>query len=139
MKDVTNVRGYRKQTFLSYAYLDKGLTLALYYFFKVNGGFLYVNWMWEGTNESSKVTKQELEKALCDSNQFLFLRTTNSEFHVRGNNSIRQWCSWEIGFYYSKNQHEKYYTSFYDKQPTRNDLLDSFSIMTDVVNGQVVS
>lgn len=141
MEDISSVRGQREQTFLSYAYYDKGLTLALYYLFEMRGGFLYVNWMWKGTNKNSKVTKQELESALRDSGQFLFLRTTNSELHVRGNNSIRQWCAWEIGFYYNtKNQKEKFYTSFYDKRRIgKNDLLDSFNVMGNVVNGKVIS
>lgn len=142
MEDISSVQGQREQTFLSYAYYDKGLTLALYYLFEMKGGFLYVNWMWKGTNKNSKVTKRELERALRDSRQFLFLRTTNSELHVRGNNnSIRQWCAWEIGFYYNtKNQKEKFYTSFYDKKRIKkNDLLDSFNVMGNVVNGKVVS
>lgn len=142
MEDISSVRGKREQTFLSYAYFDKGLTLALYYFFEMKGGFLYVNWMWKGTNKNSKVTKQELESALRDSGQFLFLRTTNSELHIRGNNnSIRQWCAWEIGFYYNtENRKEKFYTSFYDKKRIgKNDLLDSFNVMGNVVNGKVIT
>ena len=63
LKDIDSVREGRTQTFLSYAYTDKGLTLALYYMFKIKGGFLYVNWMWEDTNNDSRVTKRALEKA----------------------------------------------------------------------------
>lgn len=137
-KEPFETRRGRPQTFLSYAYSDKGITLALYYMFEVKGGFLYVNWMWEGSNNDGKITKKELESALVESDQFLFLRTPNSELHIKGNNSIRQWCSWEIGFFYLKNRAEKYYTSFYDKRPTRNDMLDTFSAMLDVVNGEVI-
>lgn len=72
--------------------------------------------MWDGVNSHSSMTKSKLESALADSDQFLFLRTTNSELRVRGNNnSVRQWCAWEIGNYYTKHKDEKYYTSIYDR------------------------
>ena len=111
------VRASRKQTFLSYAYYDKGLTQAMFVYFWMRSGFLYVNWMWDGVNSHSSMTKSKLESALADSDQFLFLRTTNSELRVRGNNnSVRQWCAWEIGNYYTKHKDEKYYTSFMIEQ-----------------------
>lgn len=72
--------------------------------------------MWDRVNNHSSVTKEKLEEALKDSNQFLFLRTTNSELRIRGNNSIRQWCAWEIGNFYTKHKEEKYYTSFYEQR-----------------------
>lgn len=52
--------------------------------------------MWDGVNNNSSINKSNLESALADSDQLLFLRTTNSELRVRGNNSVRQWCAWEI-------------------------------------------
>lgn len=127
----------RKQTFLSYAYYDRGLTQALFYYFWHRSGFLYVNWMWDGKNKHGSTTKQKLEGALEDSDQLLFLRTTNSELRIRGNNSIRQWCSWEIGNFYTKHPEDKYYTSFYDKTEPRNDILDTFRPMIDVVQGEI--
>ncbi|MFR7390360.1 MAG: hypothetical protein ACLUTU_16370 [Blautia faecis] len=79
-----------------------------------------------------------MEDALKDSNQFLFPRTTNSELRIRGNNnSIRQWCAWEIGNFYTKHKEEKYYTSFYDKTEPRNDILDTFRPMREVVLGEI--
>lgn len=131
------IRTARKQTFLSYAYNDKGLTQALFYYFWLRSGFLYVNWMWDGVNNHSSVTKEKLEDVLKDSNQFLFLRTTNSELRIRGNNSIRQWCAWEIGNFYTKHKDEKYYTSFYDKTEPQNDILDTFRPMKEVVLGEI--
>lgn len=129
----------RKQTFLSYAYYDKGLTTALFMYFLQKNGFLYVNWMWNGVNGNGTVTKRVLESALDDSDQFLFLRTTNSEMHIQGNNqSIRQWCSWEIGNFYTKHNENKFYTSFYDKEEPRNDILDSFKAMKEVRNGVIL-
>lgn len=104
----------------------------------MRAGFLYVNWMWDRVNSNSSITKSKLERALADSEQLLFLRTTNSELRVRGNNnSVRQWCAWEIGNYYNKHKDEKYYTSFYDRTEPRNDILDTFSPMEEVVLGEI--
>lgn len=58
-----SLRTARKQTFLPYAYYDKGLTQALFYYFWRRSGFLYVNWMWDGVNNHSFVTKEKLEEA----------------------------------------------------------------------------
>ena len=138
LSDDEIIRTARKQTFLSYAYYDKGLTQALFYYFWLRSGFLYVNWMWDGVNNHSSATKEKLEDALKDSDQFLFLRTTNSELRIRGNNnSIRQWCAWEIGNFYTKHKEDKYYTSFYDKTEPRNDILDTFRPMREVVLGEM--
>lgn len=138
LSEMEDILKYRKQTFLSYAYYDKGLTQALFIYFWMRAGFLYVNWMWDGVNSHSSLTKSKLERALADSEQFLFLRTTNSELRVRGNNnSVRQWCAWEIGNYYTKHKDEKYYTSFYDRTEPRNDILDTFSPMKEVVLGKI--
>lgn len=96
--------------------------------------------MWNSTNNSGITTKKILEKALEESEQLLFLRTTNSELRVPGNNnSIRQWCSWEIGNFYTKRETEKYYTSFYDKSLPKNDILDSFKPIGDVNFGSIIS
>ena len=127
----------RKQTFLSYAYDDKGLTQALFYYFWVNSGFLYVDWMWNGAFNSGSLIKENLENALEDSEQFLFLRTTNSELKVRGNHTIRQWCAWEIGNFYTKHKDQKFYTSFYDKTKPNNVILDTFKPMEKVELGEI--
>ncbi len=137
--DIKDLSTQKRQTFLSYAYDDKGVTLALFYYFWKRSGFLYVNWMWDGLNSHSSITKNNLESALSCSEQFLFLRTPNSELRVQGNNnSIRQWCAWEIGNFYTKCGEEKYFTSFYDKaEPRRNDILDTFKPMKEVLNGEI--
>lgn len=137
LSDDGSIRTERKLTFLSYAYYDKGLTQALFYYFWKRSGFLYVNWMWDGVNNHSSATKEKLEDVLKYSNQFLFLRTTNSELRIRGNHSIRQWCAWEIGNFYTKHKEEKYYTSFYDKIEPQNDILDTFKPMKEVVLGKI--
>ena len=64
LSDNEIIRTARKQTFLSYAYYDKGLTQALFYYFWLRSGFLYVNWMWDGANNHSSATKEKLEDAL---------------------------------------------------------------------------
>lgn len=58
LSDNEIIRTARKQTFLSYAYYDKGLTQALFYYFWLRSGFLYVNWMWDGANNHSSATKE---------------------------------------------------------------------------------
>lgn len=121
------------QTFLSYAYYDKGISIGLFIYFLLNGGFLYVNWMWSGTNPAH-ITKQQLDLELKRSNQFLFLRTLNSELDYYGNSHIRQWCSWEIGNYYTKNKSRKFYLNFYG-ETSKNDLLSTFSIFRYVKDG----
>ena len=137
IEDISRVRFGRKQTFLSYTYYDKGLTQALFYYFWLRSGFLYVNWMWNGVNSNSSITKKILEDELNRSNQLLFLRTINSELRIRGNHSIRQWCSREIGNFYTKHSDEKYYTSFYDTIEASNDILDTFKPMKEVVHGDI--
>ena len=47
LSDDELIRTARRKTFLSYAYYDKGLTQALFYYFWLRSGFLYVNWMWD--------------------------------------------------------------------------------------------
>ena len=80
------------------------------------------------------VTKKQLDNELGRSNQFLFLRTINSELDYYGNSHIRQWCSWEIGNYYTKNPSRKFYINFYGTT-LKNDLLTTFSIFRYVKDG----
>lgn len=135
---IESIRSSRKQTFLSYTYANKGLTNSLFIYFWMNFGFLYVNWMWDGVNSNSSLTKEKLEQALADSKQFLFLRTIESELRVQGNHcSIRQWCAWEIGNFYTKKKEEKYYTSLYDREESRNDMLDTFKPFKEVIDGEI--
>ena len=60
ISDDESIRTARKKTFLSYAYYDKGLTQALFYYFWRRSGLLYVNWMWDGVNNHSSVTIEKL-------------------------------------------------------------------------------
>ncbi|MCQ2286901.1 MAG: hypothetical protein MJZ76_08520 [Bacteroidales bacterium] len=100
--NLNSLRNNRPQVFLSYAYVDRGLSLALFYYFLQNNAFLYIDWMWRGDVEDGGLLKYDLNCALCRSEQLLFLRTPNSELKVSGGTFIRQWCAWEIGNYYAK-------------------------------------
>lgn len=124
------------QTFLSYSYDDKGISLGLFLFFLTKGGFLYVNWMWSGMNPNSTITKAQLEKELAHSDQLLFLRTLNSELEYYRGSQIRQWCSWEIGNYYTKRNDEKFIVDFYGNKE-KNDLLQSFKPLSYVIDGKI--
>ena len=116
---------------------NKGLSLALFLYFEFHGGFLFVDWMWNGKERNGKLLKEKLENELKESSQLLFLRTTASELNLRGNHIIRQWCSWEIGNFYSKKKEQKYLLAFYN-QNNRNILLDSFHVFHDVSNGVII-
>jgi hypothetical protein len=127
----------RKQVFLSYAYDDRALSLALFVYFAFNDIFLYVDWMQSGKNKTGKLTKEKLEKELKNSNQLLFLRTALSELHIPGGYSIRQWCAWEIGNFYAKRSNEKYIISFYENELIDNLFLDTFKIMDGIKDGRI--
>ena len=43
----------------------------------------------------------------------------------------------KLVIFISKKQSEKYYTSFYDTTPPRNDLLDTFRPLENVENGYI--
>lgn len=130
--------GKNSKVFLSYAYIDKGLTLSLFYWFLSKDIFLYVDWMWHSSNPNGIITKSSLNNELNTSDQFLFLRTPRSELGIARYKGIRQWCSWEIGNFYCKRKDEKYYINSYDIIPTKNDMLDSFKPMIDVVGGKII-
>lgn len=125
--DPQKFRGEMPQTFLSYAYTDKGATLGLYLYFLKHGGFLYVDWMWSGSLSGVNI-KSKIHEELRKSTQFLFFRSPNSELALKsGSRMIRQWCSWEIGNYYNLNENKKFYTNFYRPRKPSNDILDDFN------------
>lgn len=127
------------KVFLSYTMDDKGLTLALFYYFYLNGIFLYVDWMHSPALSTGKKIKKTIIKELQTSDQFLFFRTSNSELSIYGGNTIKQWCAWEIGNYYSIKKDEKYYLNFYETSSTKNKLLDTFKPMKGIKKGKIVT
>ena len=125
------------QTFLSYAYDDKGVTLGLYLYFLNNGGFLYVDWMWHGELHGVKI-KNSIYHELLNSSQFLFLRSPSSELETgQGERMIRQWCSWEIGNYFNLKDNKKYFTNFYKAKKPTNEILCDFDQAYYVSNGLI--
>lgn len=139
LQETIETTDYKKmpKTFLSYAFDDKGLSFALYLYFLNHGGFLFVDWMWNGRITNSHLLKETISNEIKTSNQFLFVRTTASELKVKGNYTIRQWCSWEIGNFYDVNKDNKFMIAFYDPN-TNNQILETFKIMKDVEKGNII-
>ena len=93
----------QKRVFLSYSVKDKLYTLLLFTLAKKYNVFLSVDWMINDVDEDGSNLKNVLFRVLNSADNLLFLRTLNSEFNVKGVAQVRQWCSWEIGTFYHKN------------------------------------
>ena len=126
----------RPKTFLSYAYTDKGLSFALFIYFYLNGGFLFVDWMWNRKITDTALLKEIIYSHISTSTQFLFMRTAASELQVKYGVSIRQWCSWEIGNFYTVDKSNKFILNFYSNN-VPNQILDTFKTMVRVVDGVI--
>lgn len=134
-----NPFGY-KQTFLSYSYADKGLTLILFFYFLANQGYLYIDWMHSPAYENGVAIKSSLSRALSNSDQLLFLYTPNSEMRFNEKRSLKEWCSWEFGSFYSSIGSHKYYIrvpSNFAKYEVP-DILDTFKEFESVSNGEII-
>jgi hypothetical protein len=83
--------------FLSFAYDDKPLTLALFFYFQSKGKYLWVDWM--HNNKISEYSKlvECLIKPIDISSDFFFLLTPNSYVISKYRMYLRSWCSWEMG------------------------------------------
>lgn len=100
-----------KFTFLSYAFHDKLVSFLLFLEAKTEGIVLYVDWMYSSDlSEDSERLKNNLNYFLNASNKLLFLRSVNSELNTyvtmyglfrENKKMVRQWCSWEIGNFYT--------------------------------------
>ena len=125
------------QTFLSYAYVDKGITLILFFYFLANGGYLYVDWMHSPAYPNGLVIKESLSEALNSSKQFLFLYTPNSQVKTGEKMSLKEWCSWEFGGFYFLHKCEKFYIRIPNNFGNYYvpDILDTFKIMDGVDSG----
>ena len=133
-----NPFGY-KQTFLSYSYADKGLTLILFFYFLVNNGYLYVDWMHSPAYPNGIAIKDSLTTALDMSSHLLFLYTPNSEVESGDKRSLKEWCSWEFGSFYSRSHQSKFYIRLPNnfRKYKMPDILDTFMEMDGVVNGVI--
>lgn len=112
------------KVFLSYAYKDMGLSFALFLYCLSHDVFLFVDWMWNTSKEEGKKVKEIIEEELDTSSQLLFTLTPASELNAHGYHTIRQWCAWEIGNFFTKRKEEKYYVNFYPKH-TKNNFIDT--------------
>ena len=107
------------QVFLSYASEDRLYTLCLYIYMSFQGINLYVDWLFSDFKENGINIKHHLFQALMNSEQFLFLRSLNSELQIKGSHNIKGWCSWEMGNYYNIGKGEKYYIELYSRPETK--------------------
>lgn len=124
-----------KNTFLSYAYLDKGLTIGLFIHFKENGGYLFVDWMHNKKKPDSEI-KRIINDAISNTEQFLFLRSPNSEIRNRKDGFIRPWCAYEIGHFSAlKNKNKMYYISTNNLKANISPILYGFKEMDYINDG----
>ena len=141
------------KVFLSYAYKDKLYSWVLYHYMRKNSVLLYVDWMHSNALGDGAEIKANLQKALSDSEQFLFLRTANSELGKSDTKQIRSWCSWEFGNFYGPTSKglvnrakEKYYIQVYtslNKKEIRKrnavpTIIDGLKRLSDVKQGRLV-
>ena len=141
------------QVFLSYAYKDKLYSWGLYHYMRKQSVLLYVDWMHSDALENGVEIKTNLQKALSDSEQFLFLRTSNSELGKKDTKQIRSWCSWEFGNFYGpvsnglvERAEEKYYIQVYSnlkkkenrKKEAMPTIIDGLKRLYDVKQGRLV-
>lgn len=125
------------KVFLSYAYTDKLYTVGLYCYFLGQGIELYIDWMYNPYLKDGKVLKEKLRENLAQSEQFLFLRSANSELHLGGSYYVRPWCAWELGNYYEHIKDEKYYISLYGMPRTNNMQLDGLKMLRSIRAGRL--
>lgn len=135
MKEISQ----NNQVFLSYAHSDKLYTCGLFLLFKSNGIFLFIDWMHNDIIEETTLLKNQIDLQLRKSNQFLFLRTFNSDLGIKGGR-IRQWCSWEIGNYYCKKKDSKFFTEIYSQKEhsNTNNLLGNFKPLKGFLGGKMI-
>jgi len=129
------------RVFLSYAFKDRLYLLGIYDFFFIHGVHLYIDAFHNREHTDGDKLKEILSKELNRSNQFLFLRTPNSEFSMRGSYQIRQWCAWEIGYYHNLKMKQCFYFTVYEREIDKNKpvnlLIQSFVRLTKIENGSL--
>lgn len=129
------------QVFLSYAHKDKPYTLALFQYFLSFDIYLHVDWMHNPALVGGLRIKTALSHALIQSNQLLVLLSKNQELLLSGNKSIRPWCAWEIGNFYSmKGGGEQYFLRLYsdlestDIAPSDNVFVEDMQKLSGIGN-----
>ncbi|MDR0846371.1 MAG: hypothetical protein LBN08_02545 [Lactobacillales bacterium] len=121
LRDSMNIG--EEMIFLSYSFKDRFYSLGLYIVANRMGKYLFVDWMMTDEADDVYELKRNLSYALDNADKILFLRTMNSELNTEArflknreakekNKQIRQWCAWEMGYYYKNNcQKSKYQIS----------------------------
>lgn len=130
-----------KRVFLSYAYEDLTYTIALFFYLYEHNILLYIDWMHNEAIDDGIILKDSLNTALSSSEQLLFLRSINSELNIGGFKSIRKWCSWEVGNFYSNstgNNTQKYFLNLYGELPLGNLHLHGFSLLDSISNSRLI-
>ena len=134
----------RKQVFLSHAFEDKLYTYALFLYMYDKDINLYVDWLYNEEIKDGILLKRHLKNELNKSSQLLYLRSINSELRIRGSGSIRPWCSWELGSYYSIydiNKKNKFYIEMYDRPDYKgvdNLQLDGIKPLKSIAGGTLL-
>jgi len=127
------------QVFLSYAHDDKLYTAAMFEVFLRHGVYLFIDWMHNGIIPEIDKLKTTLDDALINSDQFLFLRSINSELVIRGSGNLKQWCAWEIGNYYCKKKDQKFYTNIYSYEAKElSSILQNMKPLYGIAKGRLV-
>ena len=130
--------------FLSHAYVDKLYCIALFKYFIDNGIYLYIDWMHHREADNGLDLKRTLGHELCRSEQLLFLRSPNSELQLKGNKSVRSWCSWELGYFASQTHPdepwfgEEYLLNLYYNGPYYNLMLHGMRELTNIQNSRMI-
>ena len=126
------------QVFFSHAYDDKLYTYALFEYFYRRGVYLYVDWMHRDNIDDGKKLKQDLHEEIVNSSQLLFMRTLNSELNIQGKQTIRSWCAWELGdFYSSTGIEEKFFFNLYSTDNYSSQQLHGMKLFTGVKCGRL--
>ncbi|KIU19967.1 hypothetical protein ab3b_02324 [Weissella cibaria] len=90
---------------------------------------LSVDWMKNPAHANGSVIKKFLSKELSNSEDFLFLRSLSSELRIRGGQNVRQWCAWEVGYFYQNVSSNKkvLFTNYLLSNDKTNKFLDDFT------------
>ena len=119
--------------FLSYAFLDRAYTYYLFKHFYHNGAFLYVNDLFNTDHGGDAYAiKESLHPWIKNSNQFLFLRSVNSQ---RG--QVRPWCSWEIGNFFSQPNKEAFKIEIFGAPSKIDNIIGDFKDFSYVTGGVI--
>lgn len=110
---------------------------------RYNDENMFVDWIFNAKEDSGKKVKRMLFSPLQKSHQFLFLFSDASQLDNKSGFLVtKNWCSWEIGAFYSETEEpSKYLIDLYQKKEnskTNNMLFDDFTILTGIDKGILI-